>query len=160
MRNAGGMRRTDVVQHVIEAPLERVYGALIDPHALVRWLPPQGMTGRFDHFDAHTGGSYRMTLTYANAPAAGGKSDAESDVVEARFLEIAPDYRVVQAVDFESDDPSYAGTMTMTWTVTEVEGGTRIEMRADDVPPGISADDHVAGMTSSLANLATYLADG
>jgi uncharacterized protein YndB with AHSA1/START domain len=101
-----------------------------------------------------------MTLTYANAPAAGGKSDAESDVVEARFLEIAPDYRVVQAVDFESDDPSYAGAMTMTWTVTEVEGGTRIEMRADDVPPGISADDHVAGMTSSLANLATYLADG
>jgi uncharacterized protein YndB with AHSA1/START domain len=98
-----------------------------------------------------------MRLTYLDAPVAGGKSDAESDVVEATFVEIAPDDRVVQAVVFQSDDPSFTGTMTMTWMVTEVEGGTRIDMRADDVPPGISAEDHVAGMESSLTNLATYL---
>ncbi len=47
----------------------------------------------------------------------------------------------------------------MTWTVTEVDGGTRVDMTADDLPPGISAEDYVAGMTSSLANLATYLAE-
>ena len=28
----------------------------------------------------------------------------------------------------------------------------------DDVPPGVSAEDHAAGMSSSLANLAAYLA--
>ncbi len=119
------MGRTDTASRVIEAPLRRVYAALVDPRALVEWLPPDGMTGQLEHFDARTGGSYRMTLTYADAPAAGGKSDADSDVVEARFVEIAPDDRVVQAVDFQSDDPSFAGTMTMTWTVTEVDTGTR-----------------------------------
>lgn len=36
-------------------------------------------------------------------------------------------------------------------------GGTRLEIRAEDVPAGISADDHAAGLESSLAHLATYL---
>jgi hypothetical protein len=64
---------------------------------------------------------------------------------------------VVQAVEFVSDDPSYAGTMTMTWAITAVDTGTRVEIRADDVPDGISAEDHAAGLASSLANLAAYL---
>lgn len=155
--DSGGMGRTDAASRVIEAPLTRVYAALVDPRALAKWLPPQGMTGRFEHFDASPGGSYRMTLTYADPPAWGGKSGVDSDIVQARFVEILPDDRVVQAVDFDSDDPSFAGTMIMTWTVTEVDAGTRVDMRADDVPPGISAQDHEAGMTSSLTNLATYL---
>ena len=70
---------------------------------------------------------------------------------------LVPGVRVVQAVDFVSDDPAYAGTMTMTWEVTAVEAGTRVDIRADDVPPGISAEDHAAGLASSLANLAAYL---
>lgn len=63
----------------------------------------------------------------------------------------------MQAVDFVSDDPTMAGTMTMTWSVAPEEGGTLVELRADDVPSGISAEDHAEGMTSSLANLAAHL---
>jgi hypothetical protein len=44
--------------------------------------------------------------------------------------------RVVPAVDFVSDDPTHAGTMTMTWEVTAVDAGTRIDIRADAVPAG------------------------
>src|SRR5438132_12538543 len=82
------------------------------------WLPPGGMTGRFERFDARPGGSYRMVLTYPDASGAPGKATADSDIVEARFADIVPGERVVQAVDFVSDDPAYAGTMTMTWQVT------------------------------------------
>lgn len=113
--------------------------------------------GRFDHFDGRPGGSYRMTLTYEEAPASGGKSDTNTDIVEARFVDIVPDERVVHAVEFDSADPSFAGTMTMTWTVTEVDAGTRVDVRADNVPEGISRRDHVAGMESSLSHLASYL---
>ncbi|SEH68196.1 Uncharacterized conserved protein YndB, AHSA1/START domain [Mycolicibacterium rutilum] len=151
------MARTDVASRVVKAPLSRVFEALVDPDALIEWLPPSGMTGRFEHFDGRAGGSYRLVLTYTDPPAGGAKTDADSDVVEGRFVEIASDDRVVQAVDFASEDPSFGGTMTMTWTVTRVDGGTRVELRADDVPPGISAADHADGMTSSLNNLAAYL---
>jgi len=115
------------------------------------------MTGRFERFDARQGGSYRMVLTYADASSALGKATADSDIVEARFVDLVPDVRVVQAVDFVSDDPAYAGTMTMTWEVAAVGAGTRVDIVAEDVPDGISAEDHAAGLASSLTNLAAYV---
>lgn len=121
------------------------------------WLPPGGMTGRFERFDARPGGSYRLVLTYSDASGAPGKASAESDIVEARFVDIVAGQRVVQAVDFVSSDPAYAGTMIMTWEVTAVDAGTRVDIVAEDVPDGISAEDHAAGLTSSLTNLAAYL---
>jgi uncharacterized protein YndB with AHSA1/START domain len=151
------MSRTDTATRVIAAPPDRVYGALVDPDALAVWLPPDGMSGRFERFEARTGGSYRMILTYAEASTPPGKATADSDIVEAQFVELVPGVRVVQAVDFVSDDPSYAGTMTMTWEVAAADQGAEVTFRADNVPSGISAEDHAAGLASSLANLAAYL---
>ncbi len=142
---------------MIAAPLERVFAALVDPDMLLAWLPPDGMSGTFERFDARPGGSYRLVLTYDDPSSSAGKASADADVVEARFVEVVTDVRVVQAVDFVSDDPAYAGTMTMSWLVTSVELGTRVDITAEDVPEGISAADHAAGLASSLANLAAYL---
>jgi uncharacterized protein YndB with AHSA1/START domain len=145
------------MSRVVAAPPEHVYAAFVDPEALLAWLPPEGMTARFERFDPRPGGSYRMVLTYADAAGAPGKATADSDIVEARFVEVVPGSRVVQEVDFVSDDPSYAGTMTMTWAATAAGAGTRVDMTADNVPDGIAASDHAAGLASSLANLAAYL---
>jgi uncharacterized protein YndB with AHSA1/START domain len=91
---------------VIVAPPEKVYAALVDREALLVWLPPSGMTGKFERFDLPAGGSYRMVLTYKDPSASRGKATANSDIVEARFDEIALVARVVQAVDFVSDEPA------------------------------------------------------
>jgi uncharacterized protein YndB with AHSA1/START domain len=149
--------RTDRVSRTIAASPERVYAALVDPDALVAWLPPQEMAARFERFDPRVGGSYRLVLTYNDPRSGRGKATADSDVVEARFVSLVPGVRVVQEVDFESDDPFFAGTMTMTWQISAADAGTLVEITAEDVPDGISANDHVAGMSSSLANLAQYL---
>ena len=151
------MPRADHASRVIAAPPPAAFAALVDREALAAWLPPAGMTARFEHFDPRPGGSYRLVLTYAEAAGSPGKATADSDVVEARFVDIVPGERVVQAVDFVSDDPAFAGTMTMTWQVTEVPGGTQVDITADDVPDGIAAEDHAAGLASSLANLADYV---
>jgi uncharacterized protein YndB with AHSA1/START domain len=115
------------------------------------------MTARFERFDPTPGGSYRIVLTYSDPGESRGKSSADSDVVEARYVEIVPNDRVVQAVDFVSDDPAFAGTMTMTWAVHVVDSGTCVEFIADDVPDGISPADHAVGLASSLDNLASYV---
>jgi uncharacterized protein YndB with AHSA1/START domain len=151
------MPRTDVASRVVAAPPARVYAALVDAEALAAWLPPDGMTGRFEQFDPRPGGSYRLVLTYTDAATASGKATPDSDIVEARYVALVPGDRVVQAVDFASDDPAFAGTMTMTWEVSAVDAGTRVEITADDVPDGISAEDHATGLASSLANLARYV---
>lgn len=142
---------------MIAAPSERVFASLVDPEALAAWLPPDGITAQFEHFDPRPGGSYRLVLTYLDASRAHGKATADSDVVEARYIDIVPGVRVVQAVNFLSDDPAFAGTMTMTWALSTVDGGTRVDITAEGVPDGISAEDHAAGLASSLANLADYL---
>jgi uncharacterized protein YndB with AHSA1/START domain len=152
MRHDGAMPRTDSASRVIAAPPDCVFAALVDPDALVGWLPPVGMSGRFERFDARPGGSYRMVLTYADALTASGKATVDSDIVEARFVDIVPGVRVVHAVNFVGGDPDFAGTMTVTWEVT---AAARVDVRADDVRSGISAEDHAVGLASSLANLAT-----
>lgn len=153
------MARTDTASRIIPATPSAIYRALTDPVALSEWLPPERMRGSFEHFEAREGGTYRMTLRY-EAPGAGvqGKTSDDSDVIEGRFTELVPDERVVQAVTFESDDPAFAGEMTMRWLLEPAPGGTRVRIVAENVPPGISAEDHAAGLASSLENLARYFA--
>ncbi|NWN33410.1 ATPase, partial [Klebsiella michiganensis] len=51
--------RTDRASRLIKASAARVYQAFVDAEALVRWLPPEGMTGEMLAFDAKPGGGYR-----------------------------------------------------------------------------------------------------
>lgn len=152
-----GAARVDRASRLVRAPREAVYAALVDPALLVRWLPPDGMTGRFEHFDARPGGSYRLVLTYGADSASVGKATSDTDVVEARFLTVQAGERVEQAVDFQSDDPAFTGTMRMSWELSDSDGATLVEIRAEDVPPGITPEDHDTGMQASLANLARLL---
>ncbi len=48
-------------------------------------------------------------LSYADASGAPGKAAADTDIVEARFVEVVPKVRVVQEVDFVSDDRALGG---------------------------------------------------
>ena len=57
-------------------------------------------------------------------------------------------------VEFDSDDPDTAGRMTMTWTFTARDTGTRVAIDATDVPPAIDVEAHQQGLDASLANLA------
>jgi len=151
------MGRIDEANLLIDASPARVFTALSTAGSVAKWLPPTGMTARVEHFDARDGGAYRLVLTYQDAMGAPGKSSADEDVVEGRFIEVIPGVRLVQEVEFESDDPQYAGVMRMTWEVKERGEGSEVTFRAEDVPVGISAQDHIEGLTSSLQNLAAVV---
>ncbi len=142
---------------IILAPPRAVFRAFVDPEALVNWLPPAGMTAELQDFDPRPGGGYRMILTYDDPGAGSAKSTATADCVTVRFVELDPDARIVEAVDFESTDPAFGGTMTLIITMAAVTGGTKVTFAAENVPAGISEGDHRSGMESSLKNLANLL---
>src|SRR6187402_179915 len=48
---------------VLKATPERIYRAFLDPDAMVKWLPPNGFTGKVHHLDAKVGGTYKMSFT-------------------------------------------------------------------------------------------------
>jgi uncharacterized protein YndB with AHSA1/START domain len=57
------MPNTVKVHRVLRAPPEKVYRAFLDAEAVVKWLPPNGFTGKVHHLDAKIGGTYKMSFT-------------------------------------------------------------------------------------------------
>jgi uncharacterized protein YndB with AHSA1/START domain len=150
--------RTDRASRCIQAPREQVFEALIDGEVVAAWLPPTGARAILEAFDPRPGGAFRMTLVFnGEAGVPTGKTSETSDSVDGKFVEIIAPRLVVQQFTFLSDKPEFAGTMKMTWSLAETDGGTLVTIAAEGVPGGISPDEHQAGMTSSLANLTSYL---
>lgn len=141
----------------MRASPETIYQAFVEPASMERWLPPSNMTGELLHFDFSEGGTYRLRLTYKDEQPGQGKTSEASDEMEVRFTRLEPSRRIEQEVVFESDDPTFAGTMGMVWTFEPESSGTLVTVRAEDVPEGIRPDDHEAGMKSTLDNLAAFV---
>ena len=140
---------------VISDRPEKVYAAFLDPAALVDWLPPAEMTGEIHEFDARVGGGYRISLFYPRDERAfRGKTSDREDMVNVRFVELAPPRRIVEAVSFVTTDPALFGEMTMTATFGEVTGGTEVTLVFENLPPGLRAEDNEAGSRLSLEQLA------
>lgn len=153
----GSTRRTDTASVVIPAPPDGVYRAFTDAEALMSWLPPGTMTGRALEYDFREGGRYRIELTYGQgAPGGGGKTTGRTDVSQGRFIALEPGRRIVQSVEFDSQDPAFFGEMVITWQLEPVGTETRVTVTAANVPPGISKADHDAGLRATLENLARY----
>lgn len=148
--------RIDRASRRIAASAESVYRALTDRQAVESWLPPAGARGVVHEFEPRVGGLFRMTLVF-DAPGSQGKSTENTDAIEGEFLALIPNEQVRQRFTFRSGDPSFAGAMTMTWTLTSHPNGMEVVVTAEDVPPSISPDDHQAGMASSLEKLARHV---
>ncbi|MFJ8533889.1 SRPBCC family protein [Streptomyces sp. NPDC093591] len=147
------MYSTRVSRHV-NASREAVYRALLEADAIAKWRVPDGMTGHVHEFDGREGGTFRVSLTY-DVPTGTGKSDAHTDTYHGRFVKLVPDEQVVEEAEFETDDPALRGTMRMTTTLTDADGGgTDVLVVHEGVPDAVPPQDNETGMRMSLANLA------
>ncbi|CAN5238057.1 SRPBCC family protein [soil metagenome] len=149
--------RIHIASRVILSSPRAIFRAFLDAESVASWRPPKGMTAQIFSFDPRVGGGYRMAFHYPPTEQGRGKSTDDADICEGRFLEILPDTKIVEAVVFEANDPSFSGTMTITTSLTPVADGTKVSIRAENVPSGISEADHRAGMESTLKNLANFL---
>ena len=131
--------RTDTASRLVRASPGAIYHAFIDAASLSRWLAPQGMHARIEHFEPVIGGSYRIVLSYDDPAGAPGKATADSDVAEGRFVDLVPCERIVWEVSFPSDDPAFAGTMPMAWRLDEVRVFLAEEAAFSDVEAAAGA---------------------
>ena len=140
----------------IDALSARVYRALLDPLAVQQWMVPDGMTSEIHSFDAREGGTFRISLTY-DAPTTAGKTSAQTDSFHGRFVRLVPDTEVVQAVEFESDDPAMQGSMTISYLLADSGDGTELTGVHENLPPGVSPADNELGWNMSIDKLATLV---
>ncbi|WP_067717164.1 SRPBCC domain-containing protein [Nocardia yamanashiensis] len=141
------------VEWLVSAQRPNVFRALLDARSVRTWMVPDGMTSRIHEFDARVGGRFRISLTY-DVPNATGKTSARTDTFHGCFARLVPNSEVVQTVEFETDDPELQGEMTISYTLADAPGGTRIVARHDNLPPGLSAQDNEVGFRMALSRLA------
>ncbi len=151
---------TTSVSRVIKAPRAAVYQAFLDAEAVATWLAPETMKGTVHTFEPNAGGTIRMSLTYQNpaeAPHTSGKSSADTDTFQGKIMALVPNEKIVWVTEFESDDPQFAGAMTLIWSFVDAEGGTEVTVVCENIPRGIRPEDNEDGSRSTLEKLAAFL---
>jgi uncharacterized protein YndB with AHSA1/START domain len=141
---------------VIRAPRERVYDALLDPEAVARWRVPAGMRSEVHEFNPVEGGAIRVSLTY-EAPDRAGKTHGRTDAYRGRFVRLVPNELVVEADEFETDDPALRGEMLIAISLADASGGTELVAVHDGLPEGVSPADNEVGWREALARLASLV---
>jgi uncharacterized protein YndB with AHSA1/START domain len=120
------------------------------------------MTSQVHAFDAREGGTFRVSLTY-DAPTGAGKTTAHTDTYHGRFVRLVPNELVVEALEFETDDPALRGEMTITTRLLDADGhagpgsGTELHAVHERLPSGLSPAANEAGWQDSLAKLAALV---
>ena len=143
---------------LIKATPEALYRAFTDPAALTVWLVPGDMTGEVHRFDDQVGGGYQMSLYYPSSEQTfRGKTREREDRYTARFVELTPARRIVEAITFDSVDPAFEGVMLMVVTLEAGDGGTTVSIFFTDIPSGIRPEDNEAGTRSTLEKLARFV---
>jgi uncharacterized protein YndB with AHSA1/START domain len=72
-------------------------------------------------------------------------------------VELVPGARVVEVVEFETDDPAMQGAMRITFDLVEAGDGTDVVAVHEDLPPGLAPEDNKQGWRLSLAKLAALV---
>lgn len=68
------------------------------------------MRGEVHAFEPREGGVFRVSLTY-DEPSGAGKSTAHTDTYHGRFVQLVPGARIVEVLEFETEDPRMADAL-------------------------------------------------
>ena len=137
------MPNTIRLHRVLRATPDRVYRAFLDPDAKVKWLPPNGFTGKVHHLDARVGGTYKMSFT--------NFSTGKSHSFGGEYLELIPNERIRYADRF--DDPNLPGTMQVTIEIRQVFCGVELNITQEGIPDVIPPEACYMGWQESLVLL-------
>ena len=132
------------LHRVLRSTPERLYRAFLDADALVKWMPPNGFTGKVHHLHAKVDGTYKMSFTNFTT----GKSHSFG----GSYLELKPDERIRHTDKF--DDPNLPGEMQVTIALKQVSCGTELNITQEGVPAVIPAEACYLGWQESLTLLA------
>ena len=146
------------VSKIIKAPRHTVYQAFLEPGAVSAWLAPGTMKLHMHTFDPKEGGKFRISLSYQDPEdSQRGKTTGNTDTYHGYFVKLIPDTLIIEAIEFETEDPKFAGEMTMTARFADVEGGTEVSLFYGNVPAGVRPEDNEMGSRQSLEKLAALV---
>jgi uncharacterized protein YndB with AHSA1/START domain len=82
-----------------------------------------------------------------------------TDTYHGHVVKLVPNEQVVEVMEFETTDALMRGEMTITFTLTDADGGTDVLAVHDNLPPGLSPADNETGWRMALDKLAAFVED-
>ena len=99
-----------------------------------------------------------MSLVYREGEAhPAGKTSDKIDRFRGKVAQLVPNSLVVWKTVFDSEDPAFAGEMTILTHLRPAPDGTQVTMVTDNIPRGIRLEDNEMGCQQTLDQLAAYL---
>ncbi len=142
------------VSRVVRASRQRVFDAWTKPEQMQQWMGPEGWRVPELEADVRPGGKYRIVYQ-GTPPAAPGETPQErTGACRGTYLEIAPPdlIRYTWLADWAPGDET-----VVTIRLTEVEGGTLVELSQETFLKAETAANHTKGWTGSLGKLAKFV---
>lgn len=138
------------VNETIDAPIARVYAAFADPKLREAWgAPSDSATFFYEEADFRVGGR--------DIARCGAKSDPRF-IVEARYIDITPEQRVVWVEVIKEVDQTLATNITTLMLTTD---GTKTQLTVTVQVTSFVGEGMIqntkAGHAGSLKNMARYL---
>ena len=132
------------LHRVLRTTPDKLYRAFLDPHALAKWLPPNGFTAQVHQLDAKVGGGFRMSFTNFGS--------GNSHSFGGTYLDLRPGELLRYTDVF--DDPNLPGQMVTTVTLAAVSCGTELKVVQEGIPDVIPPEACYLGWQESLVLLA------
>lgn len=144
------MESSTMQQHAVQikrrypAPIDRVFEALVNPEALVRWFAPNDEMTIDGKFDPTPGGRYRVAMKHmlGNTYTVGGVYET-----------IDPPNKIVFTWQWENEPMSQLGESRVTIELKQIDGGTELTLTHDGFPAQDAADNHAEGWDGCLWRL-------
>ena len=132
------------------APRERVFRAFTVPTQMAKWWGPRGWTVPACTMDLRAGGAWHTVMR---------SPEGKDHIVSGVYREITPPSRLVFTWGWETDGPRGHETV-VTIQLSEVPGGTRLDLSQELFETADSRDHHGQGWASCLDSLEDALAAG
>lgn len=151
-----------VITRIFDAPREWVWRAWTVPEYVMRWFGPKEFTTPFCEIDLRVGGKY---LSCMRSPEGQDywSTGVYREIVAPERLVVTDSFadkegNVVSASHYGMN-PDIPLEMTVTLTLEEQEGKTKMTLTHVGLPPGEDRDNARAGWNESFDKLAEYLGE-
>lgn len=144
-------RKTILNVH-LKASKSKVYNTLLDKELIHKWKVPDEMKCIVHQYNAVENGTFRISLVYDDVNEM-GKTFQNIDRYHGYFQKLVSNELIIEIDEFESDNDEMQGIMTITYRLSESDGGTNLTIIHDNLPIGISLSDNEIGWKMALDSL-------
>lgn len=144
--------KTLYLDFVFDAPIERVFHAFTDMHAIAKWLPPYGYIAEVIQLDAETGGKFDVILRDFKAQ--------KSFRVRGDYLAVVPNHFICYTEQFLTGEGEPIGDIhEQTISFSSDYNGTEVKMHQTTLTERIQRDDLYLNWQESFSLLELLVND-